>query len=277
MDQSSPSESLSIQIVSDLHVEFYRFGIPDDIIIPSAPVLALLGDIGLACTHSLRTFLLQQSSRFQHVIFLAGNHEFYNLPGQTKSVSEQIEWMRNVCAERDNLHFLEQETINLNGVHICGATLWSDIPDEFNELAERSLNDYRCSYNKSDGEEGLHRLRATETTRWHKETVAWLTNELEESKKRNQPVLVLTHHTPKLAGTSHPRHDGSELTCCFLSELSHLLKSPVKVWACGHTHHNFSMTEISGARLVSNQRGYFFRVEKNYLPDGLVLNISSTL
>jgi hypothetical protein len=39
---------LEIQIASDLHIEFYnaKFPIPDDLIVPAAPVLALLGDIG---------------------------------------------------------------------------------------------------------------------------------------------------------------------------------------------------------------------------------------
>jgi len=277
MDQAPQPEPLRIQIASDLHIELYRSAIPDDIIIPNAPVLALLGDIGLACSNSLRSFLHQQADRFQHVLFLAGNHEFYNNRGRISLISEQMTWMRRVCAERDNLHFLERETIELNGVHICGATLWSNIPEESYTLAEKSLNDYIISYS-SPPDERPRKLRAAETARWHKETVAWLEDELEEARKRNQPVLVLTHHTPKIAGTSDPVYDGNELSCCFSSDLGHLLKNPVKAWACGHTHYNFSMTAGSdGVRLVSNQRGYFHQVEKRYKPDGLVLEISSNL
>jgi len=42
------SESgLKIQFASDLHVEFDRGGVPWDIIVPTAPVLALVGDIGI--------------------------------------------------------------------------------------------------------------------------------------------------------------------------------------------------------------------------------------
>jgi hypothetical protein len=43
---------LRIQIASDLHIEFYGTldNVPSDIIIPRAPVLALLGDVGLAFT-----------------------------------------------------------------------------------------------------------------------------------------------------------------------------------------------------------------------------------
>lgn len=54
--QVSDKDNLSIQICSDLHLEFYNTfeNIPiDDIIIPNAPILALLGDIGLAKTELL--------------------------------------------------------------------------------------------------------------------------------------------------------------------------------------------------------------------------------
>ena len=50
---------LELQIASDLHLEFYKDGLPpfEDIIRPSAPVLALLGDI-CALTHSVCCFLV---------------------------------------------------------------------------------------------------------------------------------------------------------------------------------------------------------------------------
>ena len=80
--------NLKIQVCSDLHTEFYGCfeNIPDDIIVPKAPVLALLGDIGLAKTESLEKFLLLQATRFEHVLFVAGNHEYYNTR-HVKSVS----------------------------------------------------------------------------------------------------------------------------------------------------------------------------------------------
>jgi len=45
----SKSESINIQICSDLHIEFHASyaDIPKDIIVPASPILALLGDIGL--------------------------------------------------------------------------------------------------------------------------------------------------------------------------------------------------------------------------------------
>ena len=70
---------LSIQIASDLHLEFYSEdqALPyRDIITPSAPILALLGDIGLplSANRHYERFLHHMADQFQLVLVVAGNH-----------------------------------------------------------------------------------------------------------------------------------------------------------------------------------------------------------
>ena len=146
--------NLRIQIASDLHIEFYESidNVPSDIIKPRAPVLALLGDIGLAFSDLLRDFLFEQCNRFDQVLFLAGNHEFYNADEETYSMGEQTEWMRQTCSQRDNLHFMEKDSLVIEGVVILGTTLWSNIPDGMLKKAERSLNDYSKTTSELHGE-----------------------------------------------------------------------------------------------------------------------------
>jgi len=85
---------LQIQIASDLHIEYYKeTTIPDDIIVPKAPNLALLGDIGLAHTDQLQNFLYQQADHFQNILFVAGNYEFYNF-GTMHKAEEQLAWIK---------------------------------------------------------------------------------------------------------------------------------------------------------------------------------------
>eukprot|EP00568_Trieres_chinensis_P006605 CAMPEP_0183290844 /NCGR_PEP_ID=MMETSP0160_2-20130417/432_1 /TAXON_ID=2839 ORGANISM="Odontella Sinensis, Strain Grunow 1884" /NCGR_SAMPLE_ID=MMETSP0160_2 /ASSEMBLY_ACC=CAM_ASM_000250 /LENGTH=315 /DNA_ID=CAMNT_0025451527 /DNA_START=9 /DNA_END=956 /DNA_ORIENTATION=+ len=296
-DGPSPTDldapSLRVQIVSDLHLEFYGppgprwlSRIPDDIIVPRAPVLALLGDVGLACTDALRSFLHLQSERFELVLFVAGNHEFYNDYGRPAggtwrphSVAEQTQWMKDVCAERPNIRFLEKDSLDLCGVRVCGTTLWSFIPVNHLREAEKSLNDYRLSYNHGAGEMP-RTLTAYQTTSWFVKNLNWLRGQIKDARERKMPVLVLTHHTPKTLGTSHPRFDGSSMNCCFSTDLTDMLSDPVKVWACGHTHYNFDIEcTASGSgqavRLVSNQRGYPDRPNLDYRPDGVVVEISA--
>ena len=78
--------SVAVQIASDLHLEFYscpaedawREEELDRMIVPRAPVLALLGDIGIPTHPVYRSFLLRQAERFEAVLVITGNHEFYD-------------------------------------------------------------------------------------------------------------------------------------------------------------------------------------------------------
>ena len=82
---------LRLQVVSDVHLERFPSRYPsaselaaalDDVIIPSAPVLVLAGDIGCPATRAgaalYLSFLQLQAGRFELVLVLAGNHEFYS-------------------------------------------------------------------------------------------------------------------------------------------------------------------------------------------------------
>ena len=258
---SNASDELKIQIASDLHIEFYggSDNIPyEDIIVPKAPVLALLGDIGLAYTESLRRFLHYQAGRFETVLFLAGNHEYYNHDGDRYSVFEQQKWLEDVCKEKDNIIFMEKTAVDLQGVRILGTSLWSEVPKEYREIAQASMNDYNLCY-MHRASEFPRQLTAAFTTKWHRDSVQWLEKELKEAKDRGQPALVLTHHTPSMTDTSNPKYDGSDLNHCFSTNLRDGLMTDytdtIKTWACGHTHYNFDF-KVGNSRLLSNQRGY---------------------
>jgi hypothetical protein len=279
-----PGGNVKIQIASDLHLEFYENAkaIPDDIIVPSAPILALLGDIGLSFTDSLETFLHQQADRFEHVLFLAGNHEYYNHFGggqePKRSVQEQYEWMQKVCAAKPNLHFMDKDEFRVDStnVTILGTTLWSAIPPSAALVAKQSLNDYRKSYVSVDDRK---LLTPTVTNQWHTENREWLTNKIQEAKERQHTVVVLTHHTPSMEGTSDPKFDGDLLGHCFSTNLTRLLVDPVAFWVCGHTHYNFDLPSSFGpdsstTRLISNQRGYPGAEKKGY-KNKMVIEVSS--
>jgi len=76
----SPATSISIQLVSDLHLEIgcgQGSGYEGFKIIPKAETLALLGDIGAICDDRLFGFLRRQLLQFKRVFYVLGNHEFY--------------------------------------------------------------------------------------------------------------------------------------------------------------------------------------------------------
>jgi len=302
-DGRTATPPLQIQIASDLHIEFYDKDEDLDFLIePKAPILALLGDVGYACTEQLRKYLLSQANRFEEVWFLAGNHEYYN-HGTKYSVTEQNAWLQQVASERPNLKYLEKTALPFfNGrVVVLATTLWSDIPDNYLEEAEHFLNDYHRSYNHGPNEATPRLLRATETRQWYRDNLNWLQTQLQGIYDQNKAashqssgnaiqtkVIVLTHHTPLITGTSAPQYEGQDSTHCFSSDLQSLLVhpySPIDVWACGHTHYNFDLQLAQSnrsddgkrVRVVSNQRGYKNRPKPDYQPDGIVLEIDPSV
>ena len=75
---------MRIQIVSDLHLEFEDINIQNQ---NNADVLILSGDIMVASKVNkqeskygtrFRDFLKRCSFQFTHVVYVAGNHEFYS-------------------------------------------------------------------------------------------------------------------------------------------------------------------------------------------------------
>ena len=88
----------------------------------AAPVLALLGDIGYASEgeegEKLRQFCSpKRSIRPRHPC--GRNHEYYGT-----SEEDGVAWLRALCEEvpRNNLHFLDRDEMELQGVRILGCT-----------------------------------------------------------------------------------------------------------------------------------------------------------
>ena len=168
------AESAAVQIASDLHLEFHRAGCGaeldmDAIVTPTAPILALLGDIGIP-THPLyRTFLLHQAERFAAVLVLTGNHEFYDIihkptpppkEGQTykeaqrdkvrHGVEDMERAIQAICDEHPRLHYVDNRVVRLGRGGTAAALLctpmWSHVPAAAAQDVCRGLNDYRMCW-----------------------------------------------------------------------------------------------------------------------------------
>ena len=136
---------MKIALASDLHLEFEDIDLKNT---EGAEVLILSGDIMLAADlHShpemdygmystvkledlgrrqktalrFREFLKRVSTEFPHVVYVAGNHEFYH--GKWNA---SLDHLRTECARYPNIYFLEREIKVINEVSFIGATLWID-------------------------------------------------------------------------------------------------------------------------------------------------------
>eukprot|EP01113_Clastostelium_recurvatum_P002326 TRINITY_DN10965_c0_g2_i1.p1 TRINITY_DN10965_c0_g2~~TRINITY_DN10965_c0_g2_i1.p1 ORF type:complete len:236 (-),score=27.31 TRINITY_DN10965_c0_g2_i1:247-954(-) len=202
---SSSSSSVSpfrVQLVSDVHVEFPRTTerLDPRTLQPQAPYLALLGDIGYPSKQEYKDLLLKASDDFKMVFIIAGNHEYYK--GHYDSVKKQI---TDICAERDNLIYMDKRSMLVDGVRVLGCTLWSYVSDGNAKLVQKCLNDYHCIYvTGKDGE--WEKLSVPDTVGWHQDEVAWLNAEIQLAKEKGERVVIFTHHAPSMKRTSDPQY-----------------------------------------------------------------------
>jgi hypothetical protein len=244
---------LRIQFASDLHLEFLGSVPFPSLLKPVAPVLALAGDIGNPMVPDYQNFLKYCSSNWDHVVLVAGNHEFYNKkPGALSTVAERLQACRNVATAFTNVRFLERERVDVGGVAFLGCTLWTDLSDPAAaEEAERRMNDYRLI-----AVEKNRPLRAADVSAWHARDYAWLDREISIAAEEERPVVVLTHHLPSFDLIATKYKGAGLLNCAFASDCHSLIRRPVRAWIAGHTHTAATRIWQPDIQGLVNPRGY---------------------
>jgi len=250
-------------------------------IVPKAPYLALLGDIGLCVQPLYREFLQSCAAKFRKVFVILGNHEFYRF-----NVESTIATAEAICASNPNLVFMHRTSVLVEGVRVLGCTLWSNIKDEKKAEVGMMLSDYRVINIGVDPPEitpvevdaewkerqtmiGKRRLEVGDTHKWHLEEVEWLNAEIAQAKANGERVVVFTHHAPVWGyGDSSSDHLDSPIRSAFSTDLSHMFGEPIVAWCYGHTHWYNDLT-MNGTRVISNPHGYpreSEEMEKGYDP-----------
>ncbi len=225
---------MKIQLISDIHLEFGDFDLPDT----EADLIVAAGDIGLGCQGI--DWLNRQD---KPVIYIAGNHEFYGL--------DYHETLSNIRAksEKTNVTFLENETVVIDGVRFLGCSLWTDLGgsenDHFNRLV-KSVNDFRkISFGDRD-------FNHEDFMELHQNSRDWLASTLAEPFEGK--TVVVTHHAPTYWSWQE-RFDDPMLHA-YCNDLKALLhKHDVAYWFHGHTHYVQDYL-CADTRVICNPRGY---------------------
>jgi len=263
---------MKLYVTSDIHLEF------GDCIIENTDnvdVLILSGDIMIAqdlhdhseeslragiVTESLgerqakairfREFLQRCSDDFPHVIYIAGNHEFYHGKWPIG-----IEYLREECAKFSNVYFMENDCRNIDGYTFIGSTLWTDMnkgdPITLYHIAGM-MNDYRIIRNS---DHGFRRLTPEDVALRHRTSVGYIKTIIEG--KFDQKFVVVGHMAPSRLST-HPRYaDDNIMNGGYSSSLDEFIMDhpQIKLWTHGHTHEDFDYM-VGSTRIVCNPRGY---------------------
>ena len=254
-----------IRVNSDLHCEFWtynKFEKQLDAVIPpmeedKQSILVLAGDVGLFYKYdsTIKPALSLLAKRFKHVLYVFGNHEFYNscLLGQNKDILSHRSVPKNV-------HLLDDDYFILDDVLFIGATLWTSFNNR-NPLSmyngESKMNDFRC-IKKSISDTPYGRsinISAEDTVDYFDKSLSFIKSALTMDQFRNMGKVVITHHSPSLQSI-HERYRGDLLNDAFSTDLSgFIIDYAPDVWIHGHTHDSYDYI-IGKTNIICNPFGY---------------------
>ncbi|KAL1868845.1 hypothetical protein VTK73DRAFT_3488 [Phialemonium thermophilum] len=251
---------MAIQLLSDLHLEAPKaYDIFE--VVPKAPYLALLGDIGNVAAHKdeCLAFFTRQLMKFRIVFLVPGNHEAYHSNWRTTlDILHAFEQDVLNNQELGDFVLLDRVSFRLPGCNtvILGCSLFSMVPPESRTSVSLGLNDF---FHIGDWDVDAHNEA-------HQRDLAWLNSEVETLERADANIVIFSHWSPsKDIRAIDPVRVGSPITSAFSTDLSQEVcfrSDRVKVWAFGHTHYNCDfVVDRDGARplrLYSNQQGYYF-------------------
>ena len=233
---------MRIHVLSDLHLEFMDFTPPAVV----CDVVILAGDINIgdkaidwAVGHFSPT----------PVIYVLGNHEYYG-----KALPKLQDEMRRRC-EGTNVHLLDDNALEIEGVVFLGSTLWTDFelfggdPRLAGDHATRTLTDYR----KIRVSPQFRKLRSIDTAVIHCRSRRWLSEAM--ALHANRRVVVVTHHAPSLLSIPD-RYATDLLSAAYASRLDDIVRAGrPRLWIHGHIHDSMDYV-IGETRVLCNPRGY---------------------
>ena len=216
---------MKFQIISDLHIEKYGF----KSFVREAENLIIAGDLGrIGKEYTLVIEYL--CSIFDRVILVLGNHEYIG-----RDIKETENYFCILESTYENLFVLQNDTVELDGILIFGSTFWSHI------LSDPTLDIFV----------GTERISRLYWNTLHHQSITALENAIEISKKKNIPLVVVTHYSPLGIESVHPKHhspNSFEKNLFYFSNTVLQYEKNIKKWIYGHTGHNYC-TE----KFISNQ------------------------
>lgn len=240
---------MKIQYASDLHLEFpeNKNFLKINPIQPLGDVLILSGDIvPFAIMDEHLDFFDFISDNFQTTYWIPGNHEYYyfDLASKCDSINENI---------RNNVHLVNNVTINSSDVRFIFSTLWSKIGSTNQWQISQGVNDFHLiKYN--------NQLLTVELfNQLHDESCQFIVKELQ--LETTNKTVIATHHVPTLY--NYPNlYKGSVLNDAFAVELFDMIEqSKIDCWIYGHHHHNGEPFKVGNTNMLTNQLGYVGRNE----------------
>ena len=249
---------MKIALASDLHLEFGDIELKNT---ENADVLVLAGDIcvldhfryGNRYSTRYFEFFERVSKEFPQVIYILGNHEFYDY----EIVAAEAK-VKECLNHLPNIHILCDETYDLDGYTFIGGTLWTDCngEDPVTMLSvERMMHDFRCIKDASKPTNGTKKFLPQDAANRNKKFLQYI--DIVLSNNPNGKFIVVGHHGATLKSI-HPKYAAqTTINFGFVNDLEDYIayREKIVLWCHGHTHDPFDYM-VSTTRICANPRGY---------------------
>lgn len=260
-------QSMKFTLISDVHVDIHRWDWSDlQHCDPTIPMV-VAGDISNDVFETSH-WIKHLRSMFPCVVWVAGNHCFYNLGHrltrlldrerdaawpQPRTVAEIYDHYTRWSKAHD-VHFLHRSSVILDGVEFVGATGWHNFDAPYLKFdhqvcawRDRMMDAGYIKWGKHAHDHQAVLTAAVDDADWIRSAVG----------RNHMPKVILTHHIPhrNLVKISHDP-TWNLLNGSFLNtELETCVSPSVSTWCYGHTHFRDDRM-IDDVRYVNNARGY---------------------
>lgn len=248
---------MKISYASDLHLEFNSYleihnTNQSDVLILAGDIIPInifeMAFISQNCIYNNYGYVIDffkiVSKEFKHVIYVAGNHEFY------KSDINDIVKLKLMLKKFKNIHVLDNESIVIEDNLFIGGTCWTNINDpELINAAIEKFNDYKyiSNFNKL--------LSPSDTILKYETFIEYLTETI-KAKTVNGKTIVITHHCPSKQGIPD-KYKNNFWNDLFTNDLDeYIADSGIDYFVYGHTHDFPRVYEINKTTVMSNVYGY---------------------
>lgn len=197
-------------------------------------------------TDKYRWFFDLICNKYDYVLYVCGNHEYYNYEYASNSgiQNHPIEFFSSYShLKYPNLHILENSIFKYKNFVFYGGTMWSNISKD----AIKGINDFNMISKHILGTRKNYLLK-------HDEFKSKLIHNLNDIDNQNKKFIVISHHSPSYKSL-HENFKNSKINSAFISDCEYLMDDNVELWVHGHTHKYFDY-HIDKTRIICNPYGY---------------------
>lgn len=264
------SKKVKILKISDIHLDSGNY--PFKLNLENVDIVILAGDIGNK--FQAMNFIKPILDKGIVVIYVLGNHEYYNENTQPLTIAEIKAGWKERSDKNPNLHVLDNDAVVVHGIKFIGSTAWTKLtPEKFlkSEVnAELGMSSDFKKIMKTKLMKGYVIIRGKPITvehyqELHNQDIAYIKEEI--AKPFNGKKVLITHH-PLTKESNNPEYPTDcfnfQLFCSEYDEL--IAQSDLDYYFHGHVHH--SCQYFLGKTMVDcNAYGYSRYNEINYKHD----------